>query len=138
MPLLQFDTSVEMTQREKRTFADTVREHYSEEMLTGTGHVTVVVRPRDPAELSIGREATDGRYLFLDAEIRRGRSTDRKRAFALAVMDEAADSFGVPEPNMKVVFTEHAGESMMGYDRIGGEWNPEDETDDGGVGTDEE
>jgi len=122
MPLLQFDTSVEMTAREKRDFADTVRDHYGEEMLAGTSHVAVVVRSRDPSELSIGRETTDGRYLFVDAEIRQGRSTERKRAFALAVMDEAKGRFGVPEPNMKVVFTEHEGASMMGYDRVGGEW----------------
>jgi phenylpyruvate tautomerase PptA (4-oxalocrotonate tautomerase family) len=123
MPLLQFDTSVGMTDREKREFADTVRSHYSEKMQTGTSHVAVVVRPRAPSELSIGRETVDGRYLFLDAEIRQGRSTERKRAFALAVMDTAAQQFGVPEPNMKVVFTEHEGASMMGYDRVGEEWS---------------
>jgi phenylpyruvate tautomerase PptA (4-oxalocrotonate tautomerase family) len=129
MPLLQFDTSVEMTAREKRDFADVVRDHYSEEMLTGTSHVAVVVRSREPSELSIGRETVDSRYLFLDAEIRQGRSTERKRAFALAVMDTAKEHFGVPEPNMKVVFTEHEGESMMGYDRVGGEWTAEEDGD---------
>jgi phenylpyruvate tautomerase PptA (4-oxalocrotonate tautomerase family) len=98
-------------------------------MLTGTGHVAVVVRSREPSELSIGRETVDGRYLFLDAEIRQGRSTERKRAFALAVMDTASERFGVPEPNMKVVFTEHEGTSMMGYDRVGGEWTAEEGSD---------
>ena len=126
MPLLQFDTSVEMSDREKREFADAVREHYSEEMLTGTDHVAVVVRPRTPSELSIGRETVDGRYLFLDAEIRRGRSAEHKRAFALAVMDETTERFGVPTPNMKVVFTEHEGDSMMGYDRVGSEWDADE------------
>ena len=126
MPLLQFDTSVEMTAREKRAFADTVRQQYSEQMQTGTSHVAVVVRPRASSECSIGRETADGRYLFLDAEIREGRSTDCKRAFALAVMDAARERFGVPESNMKVVFTEHAGESMMGYNRIGGDWHPDE------------
>ena len=126
MPLLQVDTSAELTAREKREFADAVRDHYSEEMLTGTGHVAVVVRPREPSELSIGRETADGRYLFLDADVRRGRSAERKRAFALAVMDEASERFGVPKPNMKVVFTEHAGESMMGYDRVGSEWGADE------------
>ena len=126
MPLLQFDTSVEMTGLEKQEFAATVRKLYSEKMQTGTSHVAVVVRPRTPAELSIGRETDDPRLLFLDADIRTGRSADRKREFALAVMDAAARNFGVPEPNMKVVFTEHDGESMMGYDRVGSEWSADE------------
>lgn len=118
MPLLQFDTTVEMASEEKRRFADEVRESYAEIMRTGTGHVAVVVRPRSPAELSVGRASDDDRLLFLDADVRAGRPVDLKREFALAVMDLAAAEFGVPTPNMKVVFTEHEGRSMMGYDRV--------------------
>lgn len=60
--------------------------------------------------------------LFLDAEIRRGRSFERKRSFALETMAEVAERFDVPEENVKVVFTQHEGEAMMGVDRVGGEW----------------
>ncbi|MGZ0747987.1 tautomerase family protein [Haloparvum sp. AD34] len=126
MPLLQFETTLELTPAQKTDFADTVRELYSEVMQTGTSHAAVVVRERSPAELSLGRETDDDRLLFLDADIREGRSADRKRTFARAVMDLAADEFGVPTPNMKVVFTEHEGPSMMGYDRVGSDWSPEE------------
>ncbi|GAA0263895.1 hypothetical protein LT974_04675 [Halobacterium noricense] len=43
--------------------------------------------------------------------------------FATAVMAEAAERFGVPDENLKVVFTEHAGVQMHGVDRVGGDWN---------------
>lgn len=123
MPLLQFETTVEMSPAEKRTFADSVRDLYSEIMQTGTGHAAVVVRPRSPGELSIGRAVPDEDLLFLDADVRAGRSFETKRELALAVMDLAAEEFGVPTPNMKVVFTEHEGPNMMGYDRVGAEWD---------------
>ncbi|MFD1586610.1 tautomerase family protein [Halorientalis brevis] len=124
MPLLQFETTVELSADEKRTFADAVRDLYGEIMQTGTSHAAVVVRPRSPGELSIGRGVPDEDYLFLDAEIRRGRSSETKRELALALMDLAAEEFEIPTPNMKVVFTEHEGANMMGYDRVGAEWDP--------------
>ncbi|WP_255171543.1 tautomerase [Natrononativus amylolyticus] len=126
MPLLQFDTTVELTGQTKREFAEAVRERYGEIMQTGTGHVAITVRPREPSELSLGREVDDDRLLFLDADIREGRPFEVKREFVLAVMDLAADEFGVPKPNMKAVVTEHRGAQMMGYDRVGSEWRPED------------
>lgn len=124
MPLLQFDASFSVEDDEAEAFADAVTECYTDHMATSSGHVAVVVR--DEETLTLGRQEGD-RLLFLDAEIRQGRDVDRKRAFALAVMDEAHDRFGVPTPNCKVVFTEHAGEEMMGYDRVGGEWSADGE-----------
>ncbi|MDZ7850326.1 MAG: tautomerase [Halodesulfurarchaeum sp.] len=121
MPLLQFDTTVEMTAVEKSAFAETATELYTTEMATTAGHVAVTIRERAAAEMFLGR-AVEGPLLFLDADIRRGRSFERKRGFALAVMEHAGAAFDIPEENMKVVFTEHPGESMMGVDRVGGEW----------------
>lgn len=126
MPLLQFETTCEMTPDRKQEFADSVRESYSEIMQTGTSHAAVVIRCRSAGELSLGRETGDDRLLFLEADIREGRPVELKREFALAVMDTAADELGVPTPNMKVVFTEHDGSSMMGYDRVGSEWSPDE------------
>jgi hypothetical protein len=37
-------------------------------------------------------------------------------------MSAAADRWDVPDENLKVTFTEHAGPQMMGVDRVGGEW----------------
>jgi len=124
MPLLQFDTTLSPAAAEKTAFAEEVTGLYTEEMATTAGHVAVTIRERDEADMHIGR-GVEGPLLFLDAEIRRGRSAERKRAFALAVMSHAGDAFGVPDPNMKVVFTEHPGDAMMGVDRVGGEWDGE-------------
>jgi len=124
MPLLQFDTTASVTADQKTAFATRVTTLYTEEMATTTGHVAVSIRERDTADLHLGR-AVSGPLVFLDADIRRGRSFERKRSFALAVSDLLTDRFGVPEPNIKIVFTEHAGESMMGVDRVGGEWSEE-------------
>jgi len=124
MPLLQFDTTLQLSATEKTSFAERVTELYTAEMDTTAGHVAVTIRTRESADLHLGR-AVPGPLLFLDAEIRRGRPAERKRAFALAVMDHAGTTFDVPDPNMKVVFTEHPGESMMGVDRVGGEWGAE-------------
>nr|WP_303650210.1 tautomerase [Halalkalicoccus sp. NIPERK01] len=110
-----------MTAGEKRAFARRVRSLYAEHMDTGTDHVAVVIRERTESELSIGRADPDQPCLVLDAEIRRGREFERKRSFALAVMGLANDAWAIPDPNMKVVFTEHAGEDVMGVDRVGSE-----------------
>ncbi|WP_262175225.1 4-oxalocrotonate tautomerase family protein [Haloarcula laminariae] len=124
MPLLQFDIARSLSAAEKTSFAERVTELYTTEMRTTSGHVAVTIRERDSAEMHLGR-AVDGPLLFLDAEIRQGRSVDRKRAFALATMEYAADEFDIPDENMKVVFTEHPGDAMMGVDRVGGEWTPD-------------
>ncbi|MBP2251304.1 hypothetical protein J2754_001625 [Halarchaeum solikamskense] len=39
-------------------------------------------------------------------------------------MERAREAHGVPPENLKVVFTEHDGPSMMGYDRVGAAWTP--------------
>jgi phenylpyruvate tautomerase PptA (4-oxalocrotonate tautomerase family) len=124
MPLLQFDTTLSLSAEEKASFAETVTELYTTEMATTAGHVAVTIRDRASADLYLDR-AVDGPLLFIDAEIRRGRPFERKRAFALAVMEYVAATFDVPDENMKIVFTEHPGEAMMGVDRVGGEWDGE-------------
>lgn len=121
MPLLQFDTTVSLPAVEKTAFAERVTDLYTTEMETTAGHVAVTIREHDAAALHLGR-AVEGPKLFLDAEIRRGRPYERKRAFALAVMEHVGDEFDVPDENMKVVFTEHPGDAMMGTERVGGEW----------------
>ncbi|WP_440771820.1 tautomerase [Natronorubrum sp. DTA28] len=124
MPLLQFDTTLSLSAAEKTALADRVTDLYTAEMATTAGHVAVTIRDRESADLHLGR-AVDGPLLFLDAEIRQGRPFDCKRAFALETMAYLGETFDVPDENMKVVFTEHAGENMMGVDRVGGEWSDE-------------
>ncbi|QFU81228.1 tautomerase family protein [Natronorubrum aibiense] len=125
MPLLQFDTTLSLSADEKTALADRVTDLYTDEMATTAGHVAVTIREHDPAALHLGR-AVEGPLVFLDAEIRQGRSFDCKRAFAVATMAYLGETFDVPDENMKVVFTEHPGEAMMGVDRVGGEWDGEE------------
>ncbi|MFC4438704.1 MULTISPECIES: 4-oxalocrotonate tautomerase family protein [Natrialbaceae] len=124
MPLLQFDTTRSLTPEERTALADRVTELYTSEMETTAGHVAVTIREHEASALHLGR-AVEGPLLFLDAEIRRGRSFERKRAFALATMEYAGKTLEIPDENVKVVFTEHPGEAMMGVDRVGGEWSEE-------------
>lgn len=121
MPLLQFATTLSLSPAERESFVSVVTDRYTDEMETTAGHVAVTIAEHEPSAMAIGR-AVDGPLLFLDAEIRAGRPFEYKRAFALEVMEHAVAELGVPEPNAKVVFTEHAGEDMMGIDRVGGEW----------------
>ncbi|WP_435075087.1 tautomerase [Halorubrum sp. HHNYT27] len=121
MPLLQFSTTRSLSPAERESFVAFVTERYTEEMATTAGHVAVTITEHEPSAMAIGR-GVDGPLLFLDAEIREGRPFEYKRAFALAVMERAVAELDVPEPNAKVVFTEHAGEDMMGLDRVGGDW----------------
>lgn len=122
MPLLQFDLTHHPDAEEKEAFAAEVTDLYTRVMGTTEGHVAVAIRERDAADLHLGR-AEEGPVLFLAADVRRGRPLDRRREFALAVMDAAAARWDVPEPNMKVVFTQHDGPEMMGYDRVGEDWD---------------
>ena len=122
MPLLQFDTTLSLSAAEKTAFGERVTELYTTEMATTAGHVAVTIRERESADLHLGR-AVDGPLLFLDAEIREGRSFERKRSFALETMAYVGEAFDVPDENAKVVFTEHPGEHMMGVDRVGGTWD---------------
>lgn len=124
MPLLQFDTTLSLSTEEKSSFAETVTELYTTEMETTAGHVAVTIREREPADLHLGR-SVNGPMLFLDAHIRQGRPFDYKRAFALKTFAHVGETLGVPDENLKVVFTEHPGEVMMGVDRVGGEWDGE-------------
>ncbi|MFC6786364.1 4-oxalocrotonate tautomerase family protein [Halobaculum halobium] len=121
MPHLQFDTDAGPTAAQKEALAATVTDLYTDHMETSPGHVAVTIRDRDPAELHLGR-AVEGALVVLDADIREGRPFELKRAFALATMEYLIDEWGVPEANLKATFTAHAGEEMMGYDRVGGDW----------------
>ncbi|WP_418283788.1 tautomerase [Halorubrum sp. DTA46] len=124
MPLLQFATTLSLSPSERESLIAFVTDRYTDEMETTAGHVAVTIAEHEPSAMAIGR-GVDGPLCFLDAEIRDGRPFEYKRAFAVAVMEHAVAELGVPEPNVKVVFTEHAGENMMGLDRVGGDWERE-------------
>ncbi|MFC6825176.1 tautomerase family protein [Halopelagius fulvigenes] len=125
MPYLALDTTADLTAEERREATETLTDIYTEEMATTAGHVAVAVREHPSTAMSIGR-AVEGPIAVLDADVRRGRSFERRRAFAVAVVDWLCESWAVPRPNLKVAFTEHDGDQLMGADRVGGEWSPDE------------
>jgi hypothetical protein len=126
MPYLALDTTCDLTTEERRVCTTAITDRYTDEMATTAGHVAVTVREHPPAAMSLGR-AEDGPIAVLDADVRRGRSLQQRRAFALGIIDWLDEEWDVPRPNAKVAFTEHVGDQLTGADRVGGEWSPEEE-----------
>ncbi|SFG92640.1 hypothetical protein SAMN04488063_3335 [Halopelagius inordinatus] len=125
MPVLELDTTATLTDEKRRETTAAVTDLYTAEMATTEGHVAVTVREHPTAAMSLGR-AVDGPIAVLDADVRRGRPFERRRSFAVAVVDWLEDGLDVPRPNAKIVFTEHDGDQLMGADRVGGEWSPDE------------
>ena len=122
MPLLTITTSTDPPA--KQSFLGGVADLYADVMDSETRFLTVNLRRSDREDLWLGRADPDEPIVLLEADIREGRPADQRRSFALAFMQTVRDEWGVPEPNMKVVFTEHEGAHLMGYDRVGGDWEP--------------
>ena len=128
MPLLTITTSVHLDEPAKERFFEELAETYAEIMDSETRFLSIAFHSVDRTDLWLGRatDSTDD-LVVLEADVRRGRPVAQRREFALAAMDRFHDEWNVPQPNMKVVFTEHDGPQMMGYDRIGGDWEAEHE-----------
>lgn len=123
MPYLQFDADFPIAEAEATEFERAVAERYADLMDAETSYTAVAVR--DDVSLFIGRAEGEKR-MVLKADIRRGRTEERKREFALAIIDLVHETFDVPTANQKVVVTEHDGHQMMGADRVGDDWSGSD------------
>jgi len=123
MPHLQFETNFTPSAEEKRRFSAAVVRLFSEVMDTGTDHIGVTLRSYGREDLAFGRAAAPERgIVFLNADIRKGRTADQKRRLALGVMDELERAFGVPRESVYVVYTEHDGENFQLSDRVLPSW----------------
>ena len=125
MPYLALDTTADLTPAERRDCTNAFTELYTDIMETASDHVAVAVRDHPTEAMALGR-AVDGPIAVLSADIRRGRPFDQRRRFVLAVVDWLHEVWEIPRPNLKVVVTEHDGNDLMGADRVGGEWSPEE------------
>jgi phenylpyruvate tautomerase PptA (4-oxalocrotonate tautomerase family) len=125
VPHLQFEMNFTPSPEEKRRFAAAVVRHFADVMDTGTDHIAVTLRCFAPEDLTFGRAApSGGRTVFVDADIRTGRTRDQKRRLSLAYIDEAARSFGVAREAVYVILTEHDGEHFQLSDRVLPSWSP--------------
>jgi hypothetical protein len=125
VPYLALDTTADPSPDDRRRCTEALTDLYVEEMATSPGHVAVAIREHPPSAMSLGR-AEEGPIAVLDADIRRGRSFERRRSFGVAVIDWLDEVWGLPRPNLKVAFTQHDGEDLMGAERVGGEWSPDE------------
>lgn len=123
MPHLQFELNLAPTPDQKARFAAAVIRHFATIMDTGTDHIGITLRSYGRDDLVFGRAADPGRGIaFLNADIRKGRTSDQKRRLALAVMQELEAVFGIPPRSVYVVYTEHDGEHFQMDDRVLPSW----------------
>jgi phenylpyruvate tautomerase PptA (4-oxalocrotonate tautomerase family) len=123
MPHLQFEMNFPADPGEKKRFAGAVVRRFSEIMDTGTDHIGITIRTFARDDMTFGRaEEADGRIVFMNADIRVGRTREQKRRLALAVMGEIEQAWGVPQRSVYVIYTEHDGEHFQLSDRVLPSW----------------
>lgn len=122
MPHLQFELNFAPTVAQKREFAEVVKQHFAEIMNTGKDHIGITFRCYTQGDLVFGRAGTDGKIAFLNADIRLGRTADQKRRLCLALMDELARRWSLPQANVYVIYTEHDGPDFQLSDRVLPSW----------------
>lgn len=124
MPHLQFEINVAATDVQKIAFANAVKQHFATIMDTGTDHVAVTIRCFGTHDLSFDRATapTDG-IGFVNADIRQGRTDRQKRDLSVAMIAELDAAFGIPQPNVYVILTEHPGDDFQFHDRVLPGWS---------------
>jgi ketosteroid isomerase-like protein len=124
MPHLQFEVNFTVADSEKPAFAAAIKQHFAEIMDTGTDHIGITLRCYQQHDLSFGRaeNPADG-IAFVNADIRGGRTSDQKRRLSLAFIDELHRRWRVPQQNVYVILTEHAGEHFQLSDRVLPGWS---------------
>lgn len=110
MPHLQFELSEAVEATDVESFAEWLRDRYSAIMETGTDHIGVTIR--NESFLTMGRAEPGAPIVFLDADVRTGRTFEQRRTLAEAIVQELHDRWHIPTENIYVVFTEHPGEDF--------------------------
>jgi phenylpyruvate tautomerase PptA (4-oxalocrotonate tautomerase family) len=121
MPHLQFEMNFTPDTSDKAAFADAVCNHFATIMSTGTDHIGITYRCYEHNDLVFGR-AGDGQIVFLNADIRIGRTADQKRRLALSIMDEITARWGLAKEHIYIVYTEHDGPDFQLSDRVLPSW----------------
>ena len=123
MPHLQFEFNRNLQDSQKQTFAEEVRTLFSEVMDTGTDHISISIREFGTYNLSIGRvkEPEQG-VAVVNADIREGRTMEKRRTLTLGFMELINKSFNIPVTNMYVTLTEHKGEDFHLFEKYLASW----------------
>jgi phenylpyruvate tautomerase PptA (4-oxalocrotonate tautomerase family) len=125
MPHLHFDLNLSPPAEARRRFGAAVVARFAEIMDTGTDHVGVTLRCHGADDLVFGRASEPAKGIaFVNADIRRGRTSEQKRRLALAFIDEVHRAFAVPKRAVYVIFSEHDGEHFQLDDKVLPSWSP--------------
>jgi phenylpyruvate tautomerase PptA (4-oxalocrotonate tautomerase family) len=82
-------------------------------MNTGTDHISISIREFGTYNLSIGRVKEPEKGLaVVNADIREGRTMEKRRALTLGFMELIHKAFNIPVKNIYVTLTEHKGEDF--------------------------
>lgn len=122
MPLLTISSSADPASARRADFFESLADLYAEVMDSETSFVSIRFQSVDPEDIWLGRAKPAAPIVLLEADIREGRPAAQRRSFALDAMKRFHEEWKIPKANMKVVFTEHEGSHMMGYDRVGSDW----------------
>jgi len=124
MPHLQFEFNFPLAEEDQRAFAEDVKRLFATVMDTGTDHIAVTLRSYPRYSLALGRatRAEDG-IVFVNADIRSGRSPEQKRQLSLGFMAAVHARWDVPLQNMYVILSEHPGEHFQLHDRVLAGWS---------------
>jgi 5-carboxymethyl-2-hydroxymuconate isomerase len=122
MPHLQFEINKKLTDDIKKTFAQQIRQTFSEIMDTGVDHIAISIREYEKYNLSIGRAKPDDDICLMNLDIREGRSIEKRRQLALQYMRIVRDVFGVQHSNQYITFTQHEGEDFHLIEKYLSSW----------------
>ncbi|KAB0667247.1 tautomerase [Oryzomonas japonica] len=123
MPHLQFEFNRSLTDAQKAAFAEQVRTLFSQVMDTGTDHISISIREFGTYNLSIGRvKEPEKGVAVVNADIREGRTMEKRRALTLGFMELINRSFNIPVTNMYVTLTEHKGEDFHLFEKYLASW----------------
>lgn len=113
MPHLQFEINRSLEDSDKISFAEQVRQLFSEVMDTGTDHISISIREFGTHNLSIGRvNRPEQGIALVNADIREGRTMAQRRTLTLGFMDLLHKTWAIPKEHMYVTLTEHKGEDF--------------------------
>jgi len=118
-----------LSQDEKTEFAEWVINKYAEVMETSKDHIGFIMHTCNPGDLHIGLgtiDEPDKGVMFLNMDIRKGRSFEQKRKLITSIMEEIEKRWAIPLKNMHVAVTEHDGEDFNLYDSALGPWSDQD------------
>lgn len=124
MPHLQFEMNFSASDVDKRAFAEKVKTLFAEIMDTGTDHIAITLRGYSGNDLYFGRAVNPGAgIVFLNADIRLGRTAEQKRRLALAIIAEIHQRWQVPRESIYIIYTERQGELFQLSDRVLPNWS---------------